>query len=231
MKAALVERKVRSPSEVEDMEAEDLENTLKVESALDTIKDVLVERKVRSPSEVEHMEAEDLKNTFKLESALHKMKAVLVERKVRSPSEVERMASEAVKNTFKLELIKGGHSPDIDIEVDIVKAHRPAAELLPEAEAVAAALAAGTHASPDILALEWEKRVATATMKDILLLRNVRTLDELDGMDANEIRDILKVEAIEKLGDTEHANLNMWTVTDADLLYLAGKLKDLYAPL
>jgi hypothetical protein len=51
------------------------------------------------------------------------MKAVLVERKVRSPSEVERMASEAVKNTFKLELIKSGHSPDIDIEVDIVKAH------------------------------------------------------------------------------------------------------------
>ena len=45
------------------------------------------------------------------------------------------------------------------------------------------------------------------------------------------MRDTLKVEAIEKLDDTEHAHLNMWAVTDADLLYLAGRLKDLYATL
>ena len=65
---------------------------------------------------------------------------------------------------------------------------------------------------------------ATEAMVKILKLRAVRTGVELDAMTPNEVRDTLKVEAIESLHDREHEHLNMWNVTDADLLFLASKL-------
>ena len=65
---------------------------------------------------------------------------------------------------------------------------------------------------------------ATKAMAKILRLRNVRTGAELEGMSPNEVRDTLKVEAIENLHDSEHAHLDMWDVTDIDLLFLANKL-------
>ena len=130
------------------------------------------------------------------EAALNTIKNVLIERKVRSPSDVNSMGEDDLKNTFKVELMRGGHDVDIDMDVDVVQAHRPAVEHLnlPDdipAEAVEAALPAGVRTLPDILAQESEKRMATATIKDILLLRNVRSLAELNAMDANEVRAIL----------------------------------------
>mgnify|MGYP006087369245 CR=1 FL=1 len=147
------------------------------------------------------------------ERAVEKMKEVLIERKVRSPSEIAAMAPNEITDTFKVELVRGGHDPELDmgIVMDVHVGH-------PDAPADL----------PDILSMESEKRIATAAMKDILLLRSVRTLDEINAMDANEVRDTLKVEAIEKLHDEEHAHLNMWAVSDTDLLYLAGKLKELH---
>ena len=84
------------------------------------------------------------------------------------------------------------------------------------------ASAATTPAAPAPRVVAVEK--ATEAMVKILKLRAVRTGVELDAMTPNEVRDTLKVEAIESLHDREHEHLNMWNVTDADLLFLASKL-------
>ena len=79
-------------------------------------------------------------------------------------------------------------------------------------------------ASPAAPARRVAVEKATEAMVKILKLRDVRTGAELDAMTPNEVRDVLKVEAIEALHDREHRHMNMWDVTDADLLFLANKL-------